>query len=127
MEDETSDDDDNGSVCSATAIVMHSNKASDGDSTCKNCVIAVDGRNNRSVMGKIQMTVIITPMHEEFTTITDSAKSVEMKNIPKDYFMTKGQRINLAMKNKVSNWSDLKYSFKMMKHSDLKERMLAEA
>ena len=126
MEDETSDDDDNGYVCSATALLIHSNEASDGESTCDNCVITVDGRNNGSVMDRIQMTVSITPMQEEFTNIIDSVKSVDMKTIPKDYFVAKGQRINLAMK-KNHNWSDLKYRVKMRIDSELKERMLVEA
>jgi len=127
LEDETSGGDDNGSVCSAIVLVIHSNEASDKEIACENCVIAIDGRNNGSVMENIQMTVNITPMHEEFTTITDSVKSVEMKTIPIDYFVTKGQRINLAMKNKDPNWSDLKFRVKMMIDSELKKGMLVEA
>ena len=44
------------------------------------------------------MTVSVEPMVEEFTTITESVAANDLKVIPKDYFVTKSQRDNQAMK-----------------------------
>ena len=44
------------------------------------------------------MEVSVTPMNEEFTTITDSVKTQALNTIPKDYLVTNGQRINKTMK-----------------------------
>ena len=73
------------------------------------------------------MEVSITPMNEEFTTITDSAKTCEYKIIPKKYFILKSQRINAVMKRDDPDWEDLKNQVQIQIDSELKDRMLKEA
>ena len=73
------------------------------------------------------MTVSVQPMNEEFTTITDSAKGKDVKLIAKDYFVTKGQRVNKVMKNLDSDWEDLKSKVQQTIDSALKEEMVVEA
>ena len=73
------------------------------------------------------MEVSITPMNEEFTTITDSAKTSEYKIIPKDYFLLKLQRINTVMKKDDPDWEELKNKVQIQIDSELKDRMLKEA
>ena len=59
-----------------------------------------------------------------YTAITDSEK---MKVIPKDYFVTKGQRVNKEMMEKDPKWLDLKGKVQTMIDSALKEEMVLEA
>ena len=73
------------------------------------------------------MEVSITPMNDEFTTITDSVKSCEYKIIPKDYFIMKSQRINALMKRDDPHWETLKNKVQVHIDSELKDRMLKEA
>ena len=47
-------------------------------------------------------------MDKEFTTITESIRSQNMKQILKDYFVTKGQRINHEMRKIDPEWTVLK-------------------
>jgi len=74
-----------------------------------------------------EMTVNVQPMNEEFTTITDSVKDKAVKYITKDYFVTKGQRVNTAMRDLDSDWEDLKTKVKKTINSALKEEMVVEA
>ena len=50
-----------------------------------------------------------------------------MKVIPKDYFVTKGQRVNKEMMEKDPKWLDLKGKVQTMIDSALKEEMVLEA
>ena len=74
-----------------------------------------------------EMTVSITPMNDEFTTITDSVKGKDVKLIVKDYFITKGQRVNKEMKDIDSDWEHLKSQVQKRIDSSLKEEMVLEA
>ena len=74
-----------------------------------------------------EMTVNVQPMNEEFTTITDSVKDKAVKYITKDYFVTKGQRVNTVMKDLDADWEDLKTKVKKTINSALKEEMVVEA
>lgn len=73
------------------------------------------------------MTVSVPPMHEEFTTITESVKEKLAKVITKKYFVTKGQRVNKDMKNSDPDWESLKAKVTKMIDSALKEEMVVEA
>lgn len=73
------------------------------------------------------MEVSITPMNEEFTTITDSAKTCEYKIIPNDYFILKSQSINAVMKSNNPDWEDIRNKVQVHIDSELKDRMLKEA
>ena len=56
----------------------------------------------------MDMTVKVRPMIEEYTTITDSVKSKETRQIPTNYFVMKGQRINKEMEKRDPDWKHLK-------------------
>ena len=81
--------------------------------------------DDKSVMKT--MTVSVEPMVEEFTTITESFTDKSVKLIPKDYFITKGQRVNSEMKKLDPEWEDLKAKVNEMINSELKEEMVVEA
>ena len=74
-----------------------------------------------------EMTVNVQPMNEEFTTITDSVKDKAVKLKTKDYFVTKGQRVNTVMKDLDADWEDLKTKVKKTINSALKEEMVVDA
>lgn len=82
--------------------------------------------NGNTAILNTEINVTTAPM-EEFTTITDSVKSVSNKVIPKDYFITKNQRVNKQMKEIDDEWEGLKYRVQSMIDSELKGRMLKEA
>ena len=50
---------------------------------------------DKSVIDKL--TVSVQPMIEEFTTIAESIKEKQVKQITKDYVFTKGQGVNKNM------------------------------
>ena len=56
--------------------------------------------------------------NEGYTAITDSEK---MKATPKDYFVTKGQRMKKEMMENDPKWLDLKGNVQAMIDSALKE------
>ena len=73
------------------------------------------------------MTVSVQPMYEEFTTITEKVKEKLAKLITKNYFVTKGQRVNKDMNRIDPNWETLKSKVNKMIDSALKEEMVVEA
>ena len=75
--------------------------------------------DDKSVMKT--MTVSVEPMVEEFTTITESVTDKSVKLKPKDYFVTKGQRVNSEMKLIDPGWESLKAKVNQMINSELKE------
>ena len=66
-------------------------------------------------------------MDKEFTTITESIRSQNMKQILKDYFVTKGQRINHDMRKIDPEWTVLKARVQKMIDLELNEQMVIEA
>ena len=60
------------------------------------------------------MEISVIPMNEEFKTITDSVKIQACKTIPKCYFMTRQQIMNIKMKSKDPHFVELKFKVKNM-------------
>ena len=83
-------------------------------------------KRKRSVIGNMTVSVD-NIMNEEFTTITKSVKVKSLKNITKDYFVTKRQRVNSNMKNSDPEWEDLRTRVNKMIDSALKKEMVVEA
>ena len=71
--------------------------------------------------------VSITPMNEEFTTITDSVKSAVLKAIPKDYFILRNQRMNVSMREEDTEWKEIKYKVDTSIDTELTQVIMNEA
>jgi hypothetical protein len=96
-----------------------------GDETFKNANISREKYTDPTAIE--EMTVDIKGMDEEFTTITDSVSDNNVKKISKNYFVTKGQRINHEMKQNDNDWNGLNTKLKKEIDSALKEEMVIEA